>query len=357
MTVTYPFQAQAQAQAQFYPDLSAASQPDPVHYDAGLQGGATMVPTALTSLDGSSSSNWTYQYQPLSNAVTATVPIRCEICNIFCDTKDVYDKHVMGKKHQKKLQNKWNPSNAILPTTSMTVNYTSLSSQVGSVVTTSRELEVKRQKVLNGGAAVESVRVCTICNVVCNSYEVFANHLAGKWHAAQAGLIALNGVGPHLAAIKAQNRNQRKKPKKPTVTQSVWCDVCKINCNSRDVYSTHLAGKKHQSNLEKSKTAITDPVAGPHPIIGPTVNQPVNGNGGSDLQKSQKGTGSGSGEDLETKKRKVLESGTTVTAVRVCDLCNVVCNSLQVYCFHIAGQKHAAMVKKAADNQMPTITS
>lgn len=311
LTATYAFEAQAQ----FYQEPNAASQ---ISVDAGFQGGSMpiMVPTIMNSVDGSS--NWTYQSS--SNDVTmATVPrklcqpIRCEVCNIFCDTKDVYDKHVMGKKHQKKCR-----AAILLPTTQ---------AQVGIIneqmVSTSRELEIKRQKLLNGGAAVDSVKVCSICNVVCNSLEAFSKHLAGKGHAAQAGLIVLNGAGPHFAAIKAGQTHQRKKQKKPSVIQSVWCDVCKINCNSKDVYSIHLVGKKHQNNLEKSKTSITVPG-----------------------EKSHKETGLG--KDLESKKRKVLETGTAETAVRVCNLCNVVCNSEQVLSFHLAGQKHAAMVNKAS---------
>lgn len=70
-----------------------------------------------------------------------------------------------------------------------------LSCQTGSVsgqiapgtlsTATSAELEKKRRKLLNGGTAVDSLRVCSVCNVVCNSQEVFHKHLAGKKHAAQ----------------------------------------------------------------------------------------------------------------------------------------------------------------------------
>ena len=51
-------------------------------------------------------------------------------------------------------------------------------------------------------------------------------------------------------------------------------------------------------------------------------------------------------EDLETKRRKVLEGGAAAGAVRTCTICNVVCNSQTVFGSHLAGQKHAAMVKK-----------
>lgn len=44
-------------------------------------------------------------------------------------------------------------------------------------------LETKKQKVIAGGAPPDSVRICTICNIVCNGDKVFAFHLAGEKHA------------------------------------------------------------------------------------------------------------------------------------------------------------------------------
>lgn len=51
-------------------------------------------------------------------------------------------------------------------------------------------------------------------------------------------------------------------------------------------------------------------------------------------------------DDIETKKRKIVEGGAAESDIRVCGLCNVVCNSPSVFKFHLDGQKHASMVKK-----------
>jgi hypothetical protein len=55
-------------------------------------------------------------------------------------------------------------------------------------------------------------------------------------------------------------------------------------------------------------------------------------------------------EDLETKKKKVLEAGANGDAVKVCDLFNIVCNSPKVFEFHCNGQKRRSMVKKQEEN-------
>lgn len=219
---------------------------------------------------------------------------------------------------------------------------------------------MKRQKLLNGGAAVDSVRVCTVCNIACNGQEAFNDHLSGKKHAAQARLVSL-GVGQYFAAIKVQNNSfWTRGAKKPKVVQSAWCEVCKINCNSNDVYVKHLQGKKHQKNLEnldKAKNSTSAPASLPapaatKPIIGPTEKPVANNSNGVDVQKLQKRAATE--EDLETKKRKVVESGAVAQAVRVCTICNVVCNSETVFTYHLAGQKHAAMVKKQAGARTET---
>ncbi|KAJ0980191.1 hypothetical protein J5N97_008446 [Dioscorea zingiberensis] len=44
------------------------------------------------------------------------------------------------------------------------------------------DLEMKKQKLIQGGAPAGAVRVCAICNVVCNSEKVFVSHLAGEKH-------------------------------------------------------------------------------------------------------------------------------------------------------------------------------
>ncbi|XVF11839.1 hypothetical protein REPUB_Repub08aG0061800 [Reevesia pubescens] len=366
------------AQVQFHEDPSAGSQSwittpaDPILYDAT---------SSVVALNSSTNNDWMNQ-SLVNNVIGSTPnqskliqPVWCEVCNIKCNTQDVYEKHLMGKKHQRNLQAKINPTTAIFPETSNTTNNLSIVGQTGnvggqmtfgaSVVANVQELERKKQKLLNAGAAVDSVRMCTICNVACNSYDVFTKHLSGRRHAAQAGLIAVDGIGPYIAATPANDHFWNKGKKIMKISQSTWCDVCKINCNSNDVYANHLSGKKHLKNLEnleKSKNGTYDPSsidtrAATNLVIGAMENPAANSSSGSNVQKLEKAAlPEASKEDLAVKKRKVMEGGASAAAVRVCTICNVVCNSQQVFKFHLTGQKHAAMVKKQADAKIPTVT-
>ncbi|XP_019431691.1 PREDICTED: zinc finger protein 346-like isoform X2 [Lupinus angustifolius] len=290
-------------------------QSDPIGY--GLAVGS--------SYETSAASNQTLSHQVYANYTTIMTPnqsnvtnaMKCEVCKIDCNSRDVYEKHISGKKHKRTLQ---------------------VQSQISSI-----------QGQVSTSATIDSVKICTACNIVCNSQEVLNKHLAGKKHCGQVSLMSNNGVGPYIAAFKRHSVGPWKKaPKKIKVAQSAWCAVCKINCNSRDVYIVHLSGRKHLKNLEKlSKPKIdAGAMAGnalqsaENSIIGPQEKPSI------DKQKSPKA----SEMDIEAKKRKVVEGGASAAAVRLCTLCNVVCNSQTVFNTHLTGQKHAAAVKKQSQS-------
>lgn len=180
----------------------------------------------------------------------------------------------------------------------------------------------------------------------------------------QAGLVAVDGIGPYLAAIRANDHFWNKGKKTTKVNQSTWCELCKITCNCSDAYAKHLSGKKHLKNLEmfeksRNGTCSTSSIYTPaatNLIIGPVENPAANNSSVVTVQKSEKAVAQyeASKEDLEMKKRKVMEGGAAAAAVRVCTICNVVCNSQKVFNHHLTGQKHAAMVMKQAEARTPT---
>lgn len=154
-----------------------------------------------------------------------------------------------------------------------------------------------------------------------------------------------------LSQANSNQKQQQKKTqqKKMKVVQSAYCEVCRVDCNSKDVLDQHKLGKKHKKNLEKLQAATAAgcsvSAGSSNPVIGPLENpgKSENGNG----QKSKKKAAEPL-EDLDTKRRRILEGGAAAEAVRVCSFCNVVCNSETVFNSHLAGQKHAAMMKKLA---------
>ena len=144
-----------------------------------------------------------------------------------------------------------------------------------------------------------------------------------------------------------------KKKSKPKNVQPAYCEVCKIDCTSKEVLDQHKLGKKHKKNVEKLRELLRPPQVHPpvlgssNPVIGPQLqnDKSISASGNKSKRKTVE-----TPEDLEKKKKKVLEGGAAAEAVRICAICNVVCNSQTVYNYHLAGQKHAAMMKKASEH-------
>lgn len=150
-------------------------------------------------------------------------------------------------------------------------------------------------------------------------------------------------------ATGIQKKHQKKG--KTKIVQSAYCEVCKIECTGKEVLDQHKLGKKHKKNVEKLRESLTPATqvqqSGPsNPVIGPQLpnNKSKSSSGNKNKRKSIE-----TAQDLEKKKKKVLEGGAAAEAVRTCTICNVVCNSETVYNYHLAGQKHAAMLKKVSD--------
>ncbi|KAI3717736.1 hypothetical protein L1987_69529 [Smallanthus sonchifolius] len=126
---------------------------------------------------------------------------QCGLCKITCTSNELLCMHIAGKKHLNKLKESGQIPNLPLtriasqetPPTKPMVSpefnegvtvISDGSNRNGKRAGSHVEMESKKQKVLQGGAALNAIRTCTMCNVVCNSLTVFLAHLAGQKHAA-----------------------------------------------------------------------------------------------------------------------------------------------------------------------------
>ncbi|TVU30717.1 hypothetical protein EJB05_22352, partial [Eragrostis curvula] len=198
------------------------------------------------------------------------------------------------------------------------------------------------------------IRSPTLCPVLLDlsTYNVAAAARASNGMAQPVSTPAMhhaqwNAHFGHPLPKNVLRKNIKKKPK--VAQQPAPCEVCKIQCDTLEVLMLHKQGKKHKKNLEKLQDSITPkPIKPPSNTIGPTVapSAVANGTVPTVQPKKKKCSSAATPEDLEVKKRRVLEAGADQGEVKICNVCNVVVNSQKVYEFHIAGQKHKAMVQK-----------
>ncbi|XP_042499535.1 zinc finger protein 385B-like isoform X2 [Macadamia integrifolia] len=245
-----------------------------------------------------------------------TAAICCEVCKIECNSKDVYYQHILGKKHKSNLKKQEESRiDFNFPTTTIMQSNPG-TSEIGNM-----------------------------------PYEAtFRLNGAQTLLAAYPNLLGWIKPKTHCPAV---NGNWREGVKKTKIVQSAWCEICKIDCNSKDVLDNHKLGKKHKKNLEKleESKAQASALTAKDPMIGPKENPAADKGKAVRVQESKKkGAPSlGPGDVLETKRRKLMEGGVAADAVSVCTVCNVVVNSQTVFAYHLAGQKHVNMVEKQAE--------
>lgn len=136
------------------------------------------------------------------------------------------------------------------------------------------------------------------------------------------------------------------------VVQSAYCEVCKIKCDTQEILMIHKQGKKHKKNMQKLQESITAKttnapsiiIQDKAPVVEPDKEKPT-------AERKRKNNAPATAQDLEEKKRRVLEGGADAAQLKICAICNVVVNSQKVYDYHISGQKHADMVKKEQEQK------
>ncbi|XP_076918564.1 uncharacterized protein LOC143579034 isoform X2 [Bidens hawaiensis] len=300
----------------------------------------------------------------LQNGATPETLLLCEICNVICNNQDGFQKHITSKKHSAKAIIQQANPNAVFDTTSAS----STASQ-------------KKPDTFP----------CEICKITCSSNELLKMHIAGKKHLKKVKELGQIPNLPTNVVVKSESDEDKNVnlPLTPIVSQVTppanlvvksesdedktvnlpltpigktvnlhgaksVCELCGVSCDTDEMLKIHLTGKKHRNNVAKSeqligpKPALTTEPAETPKLIGPVNEEGEMVNSSGRKRKSGKGGGD---DDVEAKKQRVLQSGTASDSVKVCTLCNVVCNSRKVFESHLAGQKHVAMAVKQAESQ------
>ncbi|KAK1306419.1 hypothetical protein QJS10_CPA10g01946 [Acorus calamus] len=291
----------------------------------------------------------------------------CEVCRIHCDTSEILEIHRMGKKHKKnmlKLEQSLTKQSRAPPAPTQQVEVKNLTAVVeedveitecGTTPTATPQTEevteksknsapseapqteeatekskkksapseedvgTKIKELLESGTFVDTIKICEACNMAALQTEEKGMTRESKKKRASA------------ASEEDMETEKNKLLESGTSTDSIKvCEACNVVCNSKVVFGTFVDTIKiceacNMATLQTEEKDVT--------------------------RKSKKKRASAAVEDVETKKKKLLESGTSADTIRVCKLCNVVCNSEVVFDQHVMGLKHLAMVKKQREDQ------
>ncbi|GFZ01955.1 hypothetical protein Acr_15g0005640 [Actinidia rufa] len=181
--------------------------------------------------------------------------------------------------------------------------------------------------------------------------------------------------------LKQESAALNKRP-----PQAAWCELCRVDCTSFEILEQHKNGKKHKKNLQRLEElqSASKPVsvAGPNPEIGQEVvkdkqtlpenlttessngenkveaetfnveeNKTLNDPSRGSKRKMRGGRGGKRMKTSDGLRRPVEPPKPKVVIPLICDLCNVKCDTREVFDRHLAGKKHISKLKRYEGHQ------
>ncbi|KAJ7962100.1 Zinc finger protein like [Quillaja saponaria] len=185
----------------------------------------------------------------------------CEVCRVDCNTPEILEQHRNGKRHKKNLKvheelqklNKvrsgpeteqmsnsgFNPENVQPEKTEESKNKEYQPKNMASEVASCNYLDGKEQPTDVGGTSKVSAE---------EPDRKTGDHFAARGPSFKHKMRGGRG-GKYM---RANSRSRRLvEPPKPKQVIPLICELCNVKCESQVVFDSHLAGKKHVSNLKR----------------------------------------------------------------------------------------------------------
>ncbi|KAJ8573337.1 hypothetical protein K7X08_009848 [Anisodus acutangulus] len=184
--------------------------------------------------------------------------VSCEICRVECNTPEVLEQHKNGKKHKKnlkayeerqklnKLMDGAHGHQTTNPEFKPRVSYQPavegsgqlpLGNLPSDIVTADRQLQPQDEDgSITGKQKVEETETALV------------DHVQGQGRGVKRSLRG--GRGGKLMKSQNGSRKPAVVPPKPQKMVPLICELCNVKCESVVVFQSHLAGKKHLSNVK-----------------------------------------------------------------------------------------------------------
>ncbi|KAL8129140.1 hypothetical protein V2J09_018295 [Rumex salicifolius] len=204
---------------------------------------------------------------PGQSAIGAARMVWCEICKVDCNTPEVLEQHKNGKKHSKNLK----VYQELQSCSKIQVELQTPQIEAPDLLLVAAQPENKE-----GGSAEKQPIISDAVSGNSNGGVDTSKDPADKAKSsgAQASEEKVQ-IGGARGGIKRKTMrggrggklmkcsNDSRKPAelvKPKKTVDLFCDLCNVKCESQVVFNSHMAGKKHLSNIKK--------LQGRHPAVG-----------------------------------------------------------------------------------------
>jgi len=210
------------------------------------------------------------EYMNEDYAVTGTdnSSLECKLCDVHCVTIEMYNQHMCGSKHNKKLKRQeverlWmakDPS-VYCHVCDLTLEPALMEKHLEgakhrSALNGKLEGAPKKQKEFstpgisspnstNGNASMAGDIACDLCSVKLKTIASANMHFNSKAH-------ILKCVKKYFDEKKAAERNGEN---------AFYCEICDITLNGQTTYDTHIQGYKHNYKASNGNFDPTSPFA------------------------------------------------------------------------------------------------
>ena len=165
-----------------------------------IQAGGTLNESAMESTTSYSPANSGVIAEKSVNNMTVTntqskdtQSILCDICNVTCNTEDVFEEHKQGKKHTKNVQKL-----AVSPP----IKQEMLPLAKDATLHQEPKEEEKNQDLLQSEASVDSLFVFGIPDVVGSiNQNIFTEHIKVEKLAAQVNILRVFRIKSYFSAV------------------------------------------------------------------------------------------------------------------------------------------------------------
>ncbi|GAB2216932.1 hypothetical protein Droror1_Dr00000083 [Drosera rotundifolia] len=182
---------------------------------------------------------------------------KCDLCNVECNRLEILEQHKIGKKHMKNLQ-KIGPLTKDAHSSAQMMNEQGPASS--SIVMTSSQQPIRPQ----GGQTQSMPEAAGETAKVSKQTDISAapKHATVGTIEVQNGKKGVKRKLKSGAGGKRLKLDQHI----PPVAAPVVCELCNIKCDTQEVFNIHLSGKKHISKA-KGYQGHAGPVSlqGAHP--------------------------------------------------------------------------------------------
>ncbi|XP_071705762.1 uncharacterized protein [Rutidosis leptorrhynchoides] len=184
----------------------------------------------------------------------------CELCRVDCTSMEILQQHNNGKKHQKNLQKLEAMKTVYQPVVDKVIEEKP-SSDIG-------KNEPDKQAIL--GAIDNKPETDKNENQNQNQNQETKPRMKRKMKGGARG------------GARGAKRLKPKAPRKPKIVIPLMCDLCNVKCDTQEVFNRHVGGKKHMAKLKRFEghQAMYGPTAvqalyPPNPLLQTLVHQPV----------------------------------------------------------------------------------